>query len=144
MAVDRLNETYKLGELFQDQQAMSFIRPMMGNKDEFERIKQGSLNSANSNGIGKDYDKRMRSSAEQLKSFKIHITDLAVTIGNALLPAVNQTLTSIKPMITAFGNWAKQNPQLVASIIKIVGGLLVAKVAFGELVLRCCLWLSRL
>lgn len=130
MAVDRLNETYKLGELFQDQQAMSFIRPMMGNKDEFERIKQGSLNSANSNGIGKDYDKRMRSSAEQLKSFKIHITDLAVTIGNALLPAVNQTLISIKPMITAFGNWAKQNPTLVASIIKIVGGLLIAKVAF--------------
>lgn len=130
MAVDRLNETYKLGELFQDQQAMSFIRPMMGNKDEFERIKQGSLNSANSNGIGKDYDKRMGSSAEQLKSFKIHITDLAVTIGNALLPAVNQTLTSIKPMITDFGNWAKQNPTLVASIIKIVGGLLIAKVAF--------------
>lgn len=130
MAVDRLNETYKLGELFQDQQAMSFIRPMIGNKDEFERIKQGSLNSANSNGIGKDYDKRMGSSAEQLKSFKIHITDLAVTIGNALLPAVNQTLTSIKPMITAFGNWAKQNPTLVASIIKIVGGLLIAKVAF--------------
>ena len=130
MAVDRLNETYKLGELFQDQQAMSFIRPMIGNKDEFERIKQGSLNSANSNSIGKDYDKRMGSSAEQLKSFKIHITDLAVTIGNALLPAVNQTLTSIKPMITAFGNWAKQNPTLVASIIKIVGGLLIAKVAF--------------
>ncbi len=130
MAVDRLNETYKLGELFQDQQAMSFIRPMMGNKDEFNRIKQGSLNSADSNTIGTDYNKRMTSSAEQMKSFKIHVTDLAVTIGDALLPAVNQTLSGLKPMITNFGNWAKQNPQLVASILKIVGGLLVAKVAF--------------
>lgn len=130
MAVSRLAETYKLGELFQDQQAMSFIRPMLGNKDEFNRIKQGSQNAANNNGIGTDYAKRMGSAQEQMKSFKIHVTDMAVTIGNALLPAVNQTLVAVKPMITAFGNWAKQNPQLVASIVKIVGGLLVAKVAF--------------
>ena len=34
-ALDRLAETYKLGQLFRDMQVMDFIRPMLQNKEEF-------------------------------------------------------------------------------------------------------------
>lgn len=130
MAVDRLSESYQLGELFQDQQALSFIRSMKNNKDEFERIKVGSEQAANNDGISKDFDQRMSSPTEQFKQLKINATDLALTIGIALLPAFNEIVTAIMPVVSAFGDWAKANPELIAGTIKIVGGLLLAKVAF--------------
>ncbi|MFB2538807.1 phage tail tape measure protein [Acinetobacter sp. c3-l95] len=130
MAIDRLAEAYKLGELFQDQQAMSFIRPMLSNKDEYNRIHKDSLAGAGQDVMGQDFKARMQSPTEQFKNVKIQFTDLVMTIGEALLPAISETLTAIKPMISGFANWAKQNPQLVVSIVKIVGGLLLAKAAF--------------
>lgn len=130
MAVDRLAETYKLGELFQDQQALSFIRPMIGNKDEFERIKLGSEQAAGSDGIGTDFAQRMSSPTEQFKKLKINATEVAVTIGSALLPAFNETLTAVLPLVQTFAAWARANPELIAGTVKIVGGLLLAKVAF--------------
>lgn len=130
IAVDRLAETYKLGELFQDQQALSFIRPMLGNKAEFERIKIGSEEAAGSDGIGADFSKRMSSPVEQFKQLKINATEVAVAIGSALLPAFNETLIAVLPVVRAFGDWARQNPELIAGTVKIVGGLLLAKVAF--------------
>lgn len=130
MAVDRLAETYKLGELFADQQTLGFIRPRLGNQDELAKVQSAMKVGGGQDLMGKDFNTRMQSPTEQFKNVKLQVADLGITIGNALLPAVNQTLVAVKPMITAFGNWAKQNPQLVASIVKIVGGLLVAKVAF--------------
>ena len=130
IAVDRLAETYKLGELFQDQQAMSFIRPMIANKGEFERIKLGSEQAASSDIGDKDFDERMGSPVQKFTRMKIYASELAVTIGDALLPAFNETLTAVLPVVRAFGDWARQNPELIAGTIKIVGGLLLAKVAF--------------
>lgn len=130
MAVDRLAETYKLGELFQDQQALSFIRPMLNNKDAFDKIKSGSVDAADSDGIGKDFAQRMQSPVEQFKQFKINVTELVVTIGDALLPALNSSVVAITPVIQSFAAWAKANPELIAGTVKVVGGLLLAKVAF--------------
>ena len=130
IAVDRLTETYKLGELFQDQQALSFIRPMIANKDEFNRIKLGSEDAASNDGIDNDFNRRMSSPTEQFKKLKINATEVAVTIGSALLPAFNETLTAVLPLVQSFAAWARKNPELITSTVKIIGGLLLAKVAF--------------
>lgn len=133
MAVDRLNETYKLGELFQDQQAMSFIRPMLANKQEFTNIQNAMYKGGNSDLIGQDYTTRMGSSVEQYKSLKIFADDLAITLGDILKPALLDVVNAVKPMIASFANWAKENPKIVSGMVGLVAGVIGAKLAFFTL-----------
>lgn len=133
MAVDRLNETYKLGELFQDQQAMSFIRPMLGNKQEFANIQNTMQQGGNQDLVGQDYTTRMGSSVEQYKSLKIFADDLAMTLGDILKPALLDIVNAVKPAIASFANWAKQNPKIVSGFIGLVAGIIGAKLAFFTL-----------
>lgn len=129
-ALQRLSEAYKLGELFQDMQAMSFIRPAIANQNEMKDIKQGSMESGGKGLLDADFKKRMDGASEQFKAFKIGMIDIGMTIGDALLPPLTELLQEIKPGIKAFGDWAKQHPGLIKGVIGLVGGLLMGKLAF--------------
>ncbi|WP_201282300.1 phage tail tape measure protein [Chromobacterium phragmitis] len=85
-ALQRLSEAYKLGELFQDMQAMSFIRPAIANMKDMKSIKDGSVAASDNDLLGEDFKKRMETATEQFKAFKIGLTDIGITIGNTLLP----------------------------------------------------------
>lgn len=115
-ALSRLSEAYKLGELFSDMQAMNFIRPAIANMNELNNIKQGATDAANKDVIGKDFNWRMGSPTEQFKFLQISIGDLAIELGNTLLPIALELLETIKPMISGFSLWIKQNPELVRGI----------------------------
>jgi TP901 family phage tail tape measure protein len=75
--------------------------------------------------------KRLGSSAGQIEVFKASIATLGITIGNAILPAVNKVLTAITPLIQKFGAFAEANPKIVQmgvaflGVVAIVGPLLV-------------------
>jgi hypothetical protein len=112
-ALDRLSEAYRLGEIFRDMQAMSFIRPALANREEFERIKAGALAAKNQDIIGEDFQKRMEGAQEQWKFFRIHIMEVAITIGDALLPALNNIIAAILPAIRWMGEFAKAHPGIV-------------------------------
>lgn len=129
-ALQRLSEAYKLGELFQDMQAMSFIRPAIANQNEMKDIKQGSMEASGKGLLDADFKKRMDGASEQFKAFKIGMIDIGMTIGDALLPPLTELLQEIKPGIKAFGDWAKQHPGLIKGVIGLVGGLLMGKLAF--------------
>ena len=128
-ALDRLSEAYKLGELFQDMQAMSFIRPAIANMGEMQDIKQGSMGAADKGLLDADFNRRMEGASEQFKAFKIGVMDVGITIGDALLPPLTELLQEIRPGIKAFGDWAKEHPGLIKGVIGLVGGLIAGKVA---------------
>ncbi|PHV02783.1 phage tail tape measure protein [Iodobacter sp. BJB302] len=128
-ALDRLSEAYKLGELFQDMQAMAFIRPAIANQGEMKDIKQGSIKAEGKDLLGVDYTKRMETATEQFRAFKIGLTDIGLTIGNVLLPPLTELLNDIKPTIKAFGEWAKTHPGIIKGAIGLVGALLAGKLA---------------
>ncbi|WP_432719839.1 phage tail tape measure protein [Jeongeupia wiesaeckerbachi] len=130
VAVGKLQEAYKLGELFQDMQAMNFIRPAIANQGEMQDIKKGSIDAADKGLIDKDYAKRTETAVEHFKAFKISMMDIGITIGEALLPTINELLRDIKPAISAFGEWAKAHPVVIKGVIGLVGGLLAGKMAF--------------
>jgi TP901 family phage tail tape measure protein len=115
-ALNRLSEAYKLGELFSDMQAMNFIRPAIANMKELNSINADSTTAANQDVIGKDFNWRMGSPVEQFKFLQISIGDLAIELGNTLLPIALELLETIKPMISEFSLWIKQNPELVRGI----------------------------
>lgn len=129
-ALQRLSEAYKLGELFQDMQAMSFIRPAIANTDEMKDIQKGAQDASEKDLLDADYKKRMEGATEQFKAFKIGMMDIGITIGDALLPPLTEMLQELKPGIKAFGDWAKAHPGVIKGVIGLVGGLLAGKLAF--------------
>lgn len=129
-ALQRLSEAYKLGELFQDMQAMSFIRPAIANQGEMKDIKQGSMDAGDKGLLDADFKRRMEGATEQFKAFKIGLMDIGITIGDALLPPLTELLQEVRPGIKAFGDWAKEHPGLIKGVIGLVGGLLAGKMAF--------------
>ncbi|MCG9079478.1 phage tail tape measure protein [Laribacter hongkongensis] len=129
-ALQRLSEAYKLGELFQDMQAMSFIRPAIANMGEMKDIQQGAQDASEQDLLGADYKRRMETATEQFKAFKIGLTDIGITIGDALLPPLTELIQEVRPGVKAFGDWAKEHPGLIKGVIGLVGGLLAGKMAF--------------
>ena len=80
--------------------------------------------------MNKEFDSISSTKANEVQLFKNNFNVLAITLGDALLPALSDAITAITPLIQSFASWAKQNPELIASTVKIVGGLLLANTAF--------------
>jgi hypothetical protein len=129
-ALNRLNEAYKLGELFADQQVLSFLRPAMANQKGLADIQQGSMAAADQGTLDADWKKRMESPREQLKQLNVNLSELGITIGGMLLPALVDITQVALPVVQSFATWAGENPVLVKSVIGLVGGLLAGKLAF--------------
>lgn len=129
-ALQRLNEAYKLGELFRDQQVMSFLRPALANRADQADIQKGSMAAADQGVLDQDWKKRMGSPREQLKSLMVNLTDIGISIGGALLPAIVDVTKALVPMAQQFGAWAEANPMVIKGVVGLVGGLLAGKLAF--------------
>lgn len=128
-ALARLNESYKLGELFADQQTLAYIRPATANRAEGADIQKGSFDAADQGGDG-DWKKRMESPREQLKALSINLSELGITVGSVLLPALVDVTRAALPVVQAFSTWAGENPALVKGVVGLVAGLLASKLAF--------------
>ncbi|MGF6098900.1 phage tail tape measure protein [Pseudomonas sp. 18175] len=129
-AIQRLDEAYKLGRLFRDQQAMGYLRPALANQGEKAAIEKVALNAADQDVNGRDFAKRMDTAKSSLGAFKIGMTELALSVGDALLPAVNDLLKSVIPVVQRFATWAGENPGLIKGVVTLVAGLFATKLAF--------------
>ncbi len=129
-ALQRLSEAYKLGDLFQDMQAMSFIRPAIANQGEMKDIKDGSVAAGDKGLLDADFKRRMEGASEQFRQFKIGLMDIGITVGDALLPSLNDLMKTVRPGIQAFGAWTKEHPGVIRGMVGLVGGLLAGKLAF--------------
>jgi TP901 family phage tail tape measure protein len=129
-ALARLDEAYKLGELFADQQVLSFVRPALANQQDLGGIKQGSKAAADKGVLDDDWAQRMGSSKEQLKELRINLADIGISVGNALLPAIVGVSRAVVPLMRSFSTWAGEHPELIRGVVGLVGGLLLGKMAF--------------
>lgn len=130
IALARLDEAYKLGELFVDQQVLSFVRPALANQKDLGSIKAGSKDAADKGVLDEDWKKRMGSSKEQLKSLRTNLSDIGISVGNALLPALVDVTKALVPVMASFSTWASENPGIIKGVVGLVGGLLLGKLAF--------------
>lgn len=130
IALKRLNESYKLGELFADMQVLSFVRPALANRKDLSGIQKTSIDDADK-GVGDaDWKKRMECPKEQLKALTINLSEIGITIGSVLLPALVDVTQAILPVMQSFATWAGEHPALIKGIVGLVGGLLLSKLAF--------------
>lgn len=57
-----------------------------------------------------------------MDAFKIGIGELGLSLGNALLPAVNDLLKTAIPLVHSFAGWAQANPGLISGVVKFAAG----------------------
>lgn len=129
-ALNRLNEAYKLGELFRDQQVLSFIRPAIANRTEQASIQKGSMDAADQGVLDEDWKKRMGSPKEELKRLGTNLADIGISVGSALIPALVDVTQALVPLMASFSTWASENPTIIKGVVGLVGGLLAGKLAF--------------
>lgn len=76
-----------------------------------------------------EFDKISATSANKMVLFKNNIDGVVASVGDAFIPALNNLLLAMTPMIAAIGTWAASNPELIQQIVVIGGSLLTAVVS---------------
>lgn len=129
-ALNRLREAYKLGELFQDQQAMAFIKPALAHRQEFGDIKRGAMGAGSTDLLGADLDKRLDGFNERWKGMSIQAREVGLVIGNTLLPPLTKVLNVARPLVDWIGRIADRSPKVTAAVIGLATAVTLGKVAF--------------
>lgn len=99
-------DPFKLSQIFQDMQVLNFIKPMMQNLKEYERIKASALSA---NGVvDSDYQNMMKTTLEQWNQLKINMMEIVLPnlaeplkMANAILVKINQNPLLQKGIFTA-------------------------------------------
>jgi len=97
----------------------------------------GALNMASSayaenTALTEEANKRFATTESQMQLIKNNMLNVAITIGSTLLPAINDLIKKISPLVKSFTEWAEQNPKLVqvgiamAGVTAVAGPLLMA------------------
>lgn len=83
--------------------------------------------------MSKEFASISGTTKNKLQLFKNNLNLLAINIGETLIPAINKAILAVTPIVQSFSDWAKTHPSLITGIIKVVGGLLLFKVAFSAI-----------
>lgn len=82
-------------------------------------------------------DKQSKTTLGTWSNLQDSITRVQIALGNALLPAVNEIMNALMPVIQQFGEWAKKNPELVKKIVIVslaIVGLLSVLFVIGVII----------
>lgn len=67
--------------------------------------------------MSREFEARLKTTSAQWQITKNRMSEVAVVVGGALLPAINDLLKTAAPMIEGFAEWSRANPGLVKGII---------------------------
>lgn len=81
----------------------------------------------------KEYAERLKTTASQLAILKNNLYDAAITLGQAFLPLINDTVKSLRPMVQSMANLAESFKQLPEPIRNSAAALLGIVAAVGPL-----------
>lgn len=76
-----------------------------------------------SGSMEREFAARAATTANNLQLLKNGLTELGINIGSVVLPALNDLVNDIKPVISQFAGWAKEHPALVSGMVKLVAGI---------------------
>ena len=73
-----------------------------------------------SNAVTEAFDKQLSTGANQAQIAENNMKALSITVGTSLIPVINQLFQAVTPIIKSMTDWAKQNPETVNTILKVV------------------------
>lgn len=71
-----------------------------------------------------EFEKISATSANKMVLFKNNIDGVVASVGDAFIPALNELLLNMTPMVATMGTWVAANPELIQQIALIGGALL--------------------
>ena len=127
----------KLGTLFEDAQVQAGLRAIIQNMGEYRRIRDEAMKAQGT--VDADYERRTRTAAGAMARWEASMENLKISLGNSLLPVLNDVLDKIIPIIDNIGKWIEANPELAGGIATAVTGLValrgaVSLLSFGYLI----------
>lgn len=81
----------------------------------------------------REFEVRAKTFANATEVFSNRFTALKIVIGSALIPAINDLMGALGPLIDRFSSFAAAHPELIANITKAVAALIAFKIASASL-----------
>jgi TP901 family phage tail tape measure protein len=76
-----------------------------------------------SNAVNEAFEKQSRTSKSQMQRMKNNVQALSITVGNVLLPIINDLIEAVVPYIQAAAKWISNNKALTKTIVKVTAGI---------------------
>lgn len=99
-----------------------------GVKEKLEKAKQAVSENERVNG---EYEDRINTLSNQLKMFRNNAFNALADIGKSIAPELKETLNTLKEFAGKVANFIKENPKLVAFIVKMVAGFAAMNLGMG-------------
>lgn len=122
----------EVSKIATDSQFRKGLMAAMNNTEKFDAAIKAANNSAGE--FERDFVRTMKTSQEQLKSGKIAVLNMASEIGDTLTPAVGSLLNEFRPLAYQLSNFISQNPEAVATTIKVAAAITALNLAIGPAV----------
>ena len=99
-----------------------------GVKEKLDKAKQAVSENEKVNG---EYEDRINTLSNQLKMFRNNAFNTLADIGKSIAPELKETLNTLKEFAGKVANFIKENPKLVAFIVKMVAGFAAMNLGMG-------------
>lgn len=112
------------------EESVGAIAPMLTKldllKEQFIKVGDASLYAGS---MEAEYAARADTTENKVQLAKNSLAKLSVVLGETFLPYVGQAAEKLSELVTKFADFASENPELVKTVAKVVGGLLAFKLA---------------
>lgn len=131
-AVQRLPEAEQAAALknYFGEEAVAAIAPLLTNlpylEEQFRKVGDASLYAGSMQG---EYAARADTTENKVQLAKNAIQNLVITLGDVFLPVVGEAAEKLTEIITKIADFARENPELVKTITKVVGSLMLLRTA---------------
>lgn len=117
-----------MSDLFGDEARA--LAPLLSNMGLLERT-LGYVNdeAAYAGSVQAEFARRMETTEFSLQRLKNQIDDVAMSIGNALLPAIQAGADMLGPWLMVMSEWVQANEEIVRTVILAVAGIVALRVA---------------
>lgn len=117
----------KMGELFTDMQVQNFLRPLMQNWSEYQRIKAKALDSHGV--VDRDFERMRKTSSQQMAQLGQAWERFKLNAGAGMAAAFGKLATVLTPVLNKLSDFAAAHPKLVGDLGLLAGAVLTATTA---------------
>lgn len=105
------------------------LAKLAGGVEEYRR-QLALVNSEGAKGsMSREFEARLKSTSAQWAILKNRAVEMGVAIGSALLPAINDLMKSVGPVVSKFADWARENPGTMKAIVGTAAAVTSLRVA---------------
>ncbi|MBU2249058.1 MAG: phage tail tape measure protein, partial [Gammaproteobacteria bacterium] len=123
-----------LGKMFGSVEGLSAVLALTG--ENAGTFADDLAAMADSTGAATDaFNQMEQSTGRQLDTLKASFSEIAMSIGDVVLPILKGLFDQIKPVIDKVIEWTKDNPQLTKTIVIVAGVIGVLMTVLGPLLL---------